>query len=57
MISELEFKSLSAQGYNRIPLLVEAFADVETPLSLYLKIAYSSEGGKYSLLLVSVVGG
>ena len=57
MISELEFKSLSAQGYNRIPLLAEAFADLETPLSLYLKLAYSSQGGKHSFLLESVVGG
>ena len=57
MISELEFKSLSAQGYNRIPLLAEAFADLETPLSLYLKLAHSRDGGKYSFLLESVVGG
>ena len=57
MISELEFKSLSAQGYNRIPLLAEAFADLETPLSLYLKLAHSSGGGQYSFLLESVVGG
>ena len=57
MISELEFKSLSAQGFNRIPLMVEAFADLETPLSLYLKLAHSSQGGKYSFLLESVVGG
>ena len=57
MISELEFKSLSAQGFNRIPLLVEAFADLETPLSLYLKLAFSSDGGRYSFLLESVVGG
>ena len=57
VISELEFKSLSAQGYNRIPLMAEAFADLETPLSLYLKLAHSSDGGKYSFLLESVVGG
>ena len=57
MISELEFKSLSAQGYNRIPLLAEAFADLETPLSLYLKLAHSKEGGRHSFLLESVVGG
>ena len=37
--TELEFKSLAAQGYNRIPLIAEAFADLETPLSLYLKLA------------------
>ena len=57
MISELEFKSLSAQGFNRIPLMAEAFADLETPLSLYLKLAYSNQGGTYSFLLESVVGG
>jgi anthranilate synthase component 1 len=57
VITELEFKSLSAQGYNRIPLIVEAFADLETPLSLYLKLAHSKDGGKYSFLLESVVGG
>ncbi len=57
MISELEFKSLASQGYNRIPLLVEAFADLETPLSLYLKLAFSKDGGQHSFLLESVVGG
>ena len=57
MITELEFKSLAGQGYNRIPLMVEAFADLETPLSLYLKLAFSKDGGKYSFLLESVVGG
>ena len=57
MITELEFKSLSAQGYNRIPLMVEAFADLETPLSLYLKLAFTKDGGSYSFLLESVVGG
>ena len=57
MITELEFKSLSSQGYNRIPLMVEAFADLETPLSLYLKLAFTKDGGKHSFLLESVVGG
>jgi anthranilate synthase component 1 len=57
MITELEFKSLASQGFNRIPLMVEAFADLETPLSLYLKLAHSKDGGKYSFLLESVVGG
>ncbi|MDQ6881836.1 MAG: anthranilate synthase component I, partial [Pseudomonadota bacterium] len=57
MITELEFKSLALQGYNRIPLMVEAFADLETPLSLYLKLAHSRDGGKFSFLLESVVGG
>ncbi|NDY91077.1 anthranilate synthase component I [Ideonella livida] len=54
MITELEFKSLAAEGYNRIPLISEAFADLETPLSLYLKLA---GGQKNSFLLESVVGG
>ena len=57
MITELEFRSLAAQGYNRIPLIAEAFADLETPLSLYLKLAYGHGGGRNSFLLESVVGG
>ena len=57
VISELEFKSLSAQGYNRIPLMAEAFADLETPLSLYLKLAHAKDAGRHSFLLESVVGG
>ena len=54
MITELEFKSLTAAGYNRIPMIAEAFADLETPLSLYLKLAGDSPR---SFLLESVVGG
>lgn len=54
MITELEFKSLAAQGFNRIALIAEAFADLETPLSLYLKLA---GGQRNSFLLESVVGG
>jgi anthranilate synthase component 1 len=54
VITELEFKSLGAEGYNRIPLIAEAFADLETPLSLYLKLAGNSPR---SFLLESVVGG
>lgn len=57
MITELEFKSLALQGYNRIPLIAEAFADLETPLSLYLKLAHARDGGRHSFLLESVVGG
>jgi anthranilate synthase component 1 len=57
MITELEFKSLAQQGYNRIPLMAEAFADLETPLSLYLKLAHGRGDGKHSFLLESVVGG
>ncbi len=57
MITELEFKSLANQGYNRIPLVAEAFADLETPLSLYLKLCHTHADGKHSFLLESVVGG
>jgi anthranilate synthase component 1 len=56
-MTELEFKSLAAEGYNRIPLLAEAFADLETPLTLYLKLAQTQEAGKNTFLLESVVGG
>ena len=48
-----EFTALSAQGYNRIPLLREALADLDTPLSTYLKLA----NGPYSYLFESVQGG
>ena len=57
MMTEIEFNSLAAQGYNRIPLVLEAFADLETPLSLYLKLAHAEYGGQHSFLLESVVGG
>ena len=57
MITELEFNHLASQGYNRIPLIAQAFADLETPLSLYLKLAYAGGRGARSFLLESVVGG
>ena len=57
MITELEFKSLALEGYNRIPLMAEAFADLETPLSLYLKLAHGKGDGRHNFLLESVVGG
>src|SRR4051795_8356008 len=52
-MTEAEFHALAAQGYNRIPLVLESFADLDTPLSLYLKLA----NAPYSYLLESVVGG
>ena len=57
MITESEFQHLAQQGYNRIPLMQEAFADLETPLSLYLKLAHVQDQGRNSFLLESVVGG
>ncbi len=56
-MTEIEFQSLASQGYNRIPLINEAFADLETPLSVYLKLAQSQQGGKNTFLLESVVRG
>ncbi|MEO8526325.1 MAG: anthranilate synthase component I [Caldimonas sp.] len=57
-MTEIEFKSLALQGFDRIPLIAEAFADLETPLSLYLKLAREGDGhGASSFLLESVVGG
>jgi anthranilate synthase component I len=56
-MTESEFNTLARQGYNRIPLMAQAFADLETPLSLYLKLAYSQNKGRHSFLLESVVGG
>jgi len=57
-MTEIEFKALAAQGYNRIPLIAETYADLDTPLGIYLKLAHSGpQGGKNTCLLESVVGG
>lgn len=47
------FNQLTADGYNRIPLQMELLADIDTPLSTYMKIGQ----GPYSFLLESVEGG
>ncbi|HMK14446.1 MAG TPA: anthranilate synthase component I [Burkholderiales bacterium] len=52
-MTESEFKAFAAQGFNRIPLVLETFADLDTPLSVYLKLANQP----YSYLLESVLGG
>jgi anthranilate synthase component 1 len=54
VITASEFELLATQGFNRIPVSAQAFADLETPLSLYLKLTRSAAG---SFLLESVVGG
>ncbi len=54
MITESEFQALAAAGHNRVPLVVQALADLDTPLSLYLKL---TRGSPHSFLLESVVGG
>ncbi|ATE58712.1 anthranilate synthase component I [Thauera sinica] len=50
---EQEFNALAAAGYNRIPVTLETFADLDTPLSIYLKLANEP----YTYLLESVQGG
>ena len=52
-MTEQEFFDLARQGYNRIPLVRELPGDLETPLSVYLKLA----NAPYAYLLESVVGG
>jgi anthranilate synthase component 1 len=52
-MTENDFKRLAAQGFNRVPLVLETFADLDTPLSIYLKLA----NRPYSYLLESVQGG
>ena len=51
--SEREFEALAAQGYNLIPIWREIAADLETPVSAFLKVAR----GEYAFLLESVQGG
>ncbi|HFD80962.1 MAG TPA: anthranilate synthase component I [Gammaproteobacteria bacterium] len=48
-----QFSQLADQGYNRIPVSREVLADLDTPLSTYLKLA----SGRYSYLFESVHGG
>ena len=47
------FQKLASDGYNRIPVTREVLADLDTPLSTYLKLA----NGPYSYLFESVQGG
>lgn len=52
-LSKEEFESYLSQGFDRIPLVREVFADLDTPLSTYLKLA----NAPYSYLFESVQGG
>src|SRR6266480_891341 len=52
-MTENEFQALARAGYNRTPLHLETLADLDTPLSIYLKLA--NRPGSY--LLESVIGG
>ena len=51
--SEREFDALAAKNFNLIPVCREIAADLETPVSAFLKIAR----GDYAFLLESVRGG
>jgi anthranilate synthase component 1 len=52
-ISRPQFDAFAAQGYNHVPVAREVLADLDTPLSAYLKLA----GGPGTYLLESVQGG
>jgi anthranilate synthase component 1 len=52
-MDETHFEALARAGSKRIPVTLETFADLDTPLSLYLKLANAP--GSY--LLESVIGG
>jgi anthranilate synthase component 1 len=47
------FEQLKAEGYNRVPVYRSVLADLDTPLSVYLKLA----DGPDAYLLESVEGG
>jgi len=51
-----EFNVLAKQGFNRIPIVKEVLSDLETPLSLYVKLSQAF-GSKNTYLLESVLGG
>ena len=53
IVTKEHFFKLAGEGYNRIPVVYEILADLDTPLSAYLKLAE----GPYSYLLESVHGG
>jgi anthranilate synthase component 1 len=52
-MTEAEFQSLAAAGYNLIPVVKTLLADLDTPLSVFVKLANQP----YSFLLESVQGG
>ena len=53
MITTQEFNDLAAAGHNRIPVVREVLSDLDTPLSVYLKLA----DGPHTYLFESVEGG
>jgi anthranilate synthase component 1 len=53
MLTQQQFNEFNQQGYNRIPMYRCVSADLDTPLSAWLKLA----NGKNTFLLESVEGG
>ena len=53
MLTADEFRQLAAAGHNRIPVVREVLSDLDTPLSVYLKLA----DGPHTYLFESVEGG
>jgi anthranilate synthase component 1 len=52
-VNNEQFEQLQLEGYNRIPVYRSVLADLDTPLSVYLKLAEGAD----SYLLESVEGG
>src|SRR6478735_4814339 len=48
-----QFQQLAADGHTRIPVVREVLSDLDTPLSVYLKLA----DGPHTYLFESVEGG
>ncbi|HST28266.1 MAG TPA: anthranilate synthase component I [Rudaea sp.] len=53
MLSAEQFAAFATQGNNRIPVVREVLSDLDTPLSVYLKLA----DGPFAYLFESVEGG
>jgi anthranilate synthase component I len=53
VISQDQFAQFAADGYTRVPVVREVLSDLDTPLSVYLKLA----DGPHTYLFESVEGG
>ena len=52
-MAQQQFQALANKKIKRVPVMREVLADLETPLSVYMKLAH----GPYSYLFESVQGG
>ena len=53
MITQTEFQHYAADGHTHVPVVREVLSDLDTPLSVYLKLA----DGPHTYLFESVEGG